>query len=91
MELEYRYNPFKWSEEYVRTHTNECSDDLLMLLDVSIKLVHENNLADAETGFMHVIYGLDTVDIIAALETDENDKPKTTVTIESATFVQKKQ
>ena len=59
MELEYRYNPFKWSEEYVLTHTNECSDDLLMLLDVSIKLVHENNLADAETGFMHVIYGLD--------------------------------
>lgn len=41
--------------------------------------------------FGYVIYGLDTVDIIAALETDENDKPKTTVTIESATFVQKKQ
>lgn len=41
--------------------------------------------------FGYVVYGLDTVDIIAALETDENDKPKTTVTIESATFVQKKQ
>lgn len=40
--------------------------------------------------FGYVVYGMDTVDIIAGVETDESDKPKTKVIIEKASFVNKK-
>lgn len=48
------------------------------------------SLDDSYAGFGYVVYGMDTVDVIAGLETDENDKPTAKVTIESATFLKKK-
>ena len=53
-----------------------CHDDILYL--------DENYAA-----FGFVVYGMDTVDYIANLETDSNDTPITTVTIERAIFVKK--
>lgn len=48
------------------------------------------SLDEKYAGFGYVIYGMDTVDVIAGLETDENDKPTVKVTIEKATFLKKK-
>ena len=48
------------------------------------------NLDGNYAAFGYVVYGMDTVDIIAGVETDENDKPKTNVIIEKASFVNKK-
>jgi peptidyl-prolyl cis-trans isomerase B (cyclophilin B) len=48
------------------------------------------SLDDKYAGFGYVVYGMDTVDVIAGLETDDSDKPTVKVTIESATFLKKK-
>ena len=48
------------------------------------------NLDGNYAAFGYVVYGMDTVDIIAGVATDENDKPKTKVIIEKASFVNKK-
>lgn len=48
------------------------------------------SLDDNYAGFGYVVYGMDTVDVIAGLETDDSDKPTVKVTIESATFLKKK-
>ena len=40
--------------------------------------------------FGYVVYGLDTVDVIAGLETNDKDAPILKVTIETASFVNKK-
>ena len=48
------------------------------------------NLDGNYAAFGYVVYGMDTVDVIAGLETDESDKPKVKVTIEKASFVNKK-
>lgn len=40
--------------------------------------------------FGYTVYGIDVVDIIAGLETDDNDKPKQNVMIEKASFVKLK-
>ena len=48
------------------------------------------NLDGNYAAFGYVVYGMDTVDVIAGLETDESDKPKVKVIIEKASFVNKK-
>jgi peptidyl-prolyl cis-trans isomerase B (cyclophilin B) len=45
------------------------------------------HLNDNYAAFGFVVYGMDTVDYIANLETDSSDAPLTTVTIEEAIFV----
>ena len=48
------------------------------------------NLDEKYAAFGYVVYGMDVVDVIAGLETDDSDAPKLKVTIENATFVKKK-
>ena len=48
------------------------------------------SLDEKYAAFGYVVYGMDTVDVISALETDDSDKPKQKVTIENASFVTKK-
>lgn len=60
------------------------SQFFICLADVSSTL--DENYAS----FGYVVYGMDTVDHIAALETDSSDKPIVKVTIENASFVKKK-
>ena len=48
------------------------------------------NLDGNYAAFGYVVYGMDTVDVIAGLATDDNDMPTVKVTIESASFVKKK-
>lgn len=48
------------------------------------------SLDDKYAGFGYVVYGMDTVDIIAGLETDDSDKPTVKVTIEEVSFLKKK-
>lgn len=49
-----------------------------------------SNLDGGYASFGFVAYGLDTVDIIAGLEVDENDAPKQKVIIEKASFMKAK-
>ena len=49
-----------------------------------------SNLDGNYASFGFVVYGLDTVDIIAGLEVDENDAPKQKVIIEKASFMKAK-
>ena len=49
------------------------------------------DLDGSYASFGYTAYGFDVVDLIARLEADENDKPKQTVTIEKAYFVELKQ
>ena len=55
-----------------------CLDDVSETLD------------EKYASFGYVVYGMDTVDYIAALERDSNDKPLVKVTIQNASFVKKK-
>ncbi len=52
-------------------------------------IVHKDSthLDGQYAAFGYVVYGMDTVDGIAAIETDANDKPLDTVTINYASFV----
>lgn len=45
------------------------------------------NLDGAYASFGSVVYGLDVIDVIAGLETDDNGVPTSTVTVTSARFV----
>ena len=49
-----------------------------------------SSLDEKYAAFGYVIYGMDVVDAIAALETDSDDAPTVKVTIESTSFVKKK-
>lgn len=48
------------------------------------------SLDEKYAAFGYVVYGMDTVDIISALATDDSDKPIQKVTIEKVSFVSKK-
>lgn len=60
------------------------SQFFICLADVSA------TLDEKYAAFGYVVYGMDTVDYIAALEKDSNDKPLVKVTIQSASFLKKK-
>lgn len=48
------------------------------------------NLDGNYAAFGYVVYGLDVIDILAGLETDDQDAPKLKVTIDDITFMHKK-
>ncbi|MBQ8311385.1 MAG: peptidylprolyl isomerase [Clostridia bacterium] len=89
---EFSANGVENNLEHVRGVLSMARTDDMNSATSEFFIVHKtsSHLDGKYAGFGFVVYGMDTVDAIATQETNSNDQPMNTVTINSATFVKEK-
>ena len=80
----YTYDDLGLPYEFFEPYYNSASSQFFIMHKTT------PHLDGSYASFGYVVYGMDVVDAIASVSTDSNDKPTSTVTITSASFVKLK-